>query len=203
MPTTSRAHVEDPAVESEPLVRACLFRAGQARRAPEDRLDPRQQISRVERLHHIVVGPHFEPDYAIGVLHHGGEQDYGHVGALAQMPAQREPVLARHHDVQDDEIDGAAPQEVARLCRAGCQGDAQAVLFQVAAKRLPNVALIVDEEDVRVASMAGPDLRQPHDLGEADSVVPVGLGGHHLQRGVGMARVHADDRHAERLQPVP
>ena len=52
--------------------------------------------------------------------------------------------------------------------------------------------------DVHLAEPAGAD-----QLGDAGSVVAVGLRQHHLQAGIGVARVHADHRQPERPELVP
>ena len=58
--------------------------AGGQRRPAQQRLEPRQQLDRLERLGQIVVGPELEADDAIDDLALGGEhQDRGLHPALA------------------------------------------------------------------------------------------------------------------------
>ena len=51
-------------------------------RAAQHRADARDQLARLERLDHVVVGADLEPDDAVGRLAPGGEQDHRDVLAL-------------------------------------------------------------------------------------------------------------------------
>ena len=51
---------------------------------------------------------------------------------LAQALDQRHAVLARHHHVDDEEIEGEARQLLARLGGVGGDGDAEAVVAEIA-----------------------------------------------------------------------
>ena len=121
----------------------------QAAGAAEHGLDPGQQLARAEGLGDVVVGADLEADDAVGLLDQGGEQDDRQVGGLADHPAERQPVLARHHDVEDDEIDGAGLQDAAHLLAAVGGRDAKPLLGEVLRQRLADVGRVVDDEDVR------------------------------------------------------
>ena len=66
-----------------------------------------------------------------------------------QMPAQRQPVLPGHHDVEHDQIDPARLEQPAGLGRALGGADAKAVLGEVLRQQVANLAVVVDHEDVR------------------------------------------------------
>jgi hypothetical protein len=74
------------------------------------------------------------------------------------MPAQRKPVLARHHDVKHvkhDQIDGILCECGACRCRVRHKADAQTVFAQICGKRLSDVAMVVDHQDVRLTLAHG------------------------------------------------
>ena len=73
-------------------------------RAPDHRLDTGEQLARVEGLGDVIVGAHLQAHDAVGLLAHGGQQDDRDPRRLAQVPAEREPVLARHRDVEHHEV---------------------------------------------------------------------------------------------------
>ena len=69
---------------------------------------------------------------------------------VARMIAgQRQPVLARHHDVEQDEVDRISRQHLPRRRRVFRLGDAHAVARQIGGERLADVALVVDQQDMR------------------------------------------------------
>ena len=65
------------------------------------------------------------------------------------MPAKPETVLARHHDVEHDEVDGRRPERPARGGGAVGDGDAHTVLLQIPGQGLANIPAVVDHENVR------------------------------------------------------
>ena len=114
----------------------------------QHRLDPRQQLARVERLGHVVVGAELEPDHPVGLLGHRGQHDDRQVALRAQLPAQGEAVLARHHDVEHDQVDPAGLEHAPR--RRGTVGDADPVVVpgQIVGQRVADLAMIVDDQEV-------------------------------------------------------
>ena len=72
--------------------------------SPQNRADPRQQFARAEGLRQIVVGAQFEPQDAVRFLARGAGHDHGRAVRVAQTPADRKPVLARQHEIQNDEV---------------------------------------------------------------------------------------------------
>jgi hypothetical protein len=72
--------------------------------APQHAPDPRQELSRLERLGNVVVGAGFQPDHAIdGVGGCGDHDDADATAFLAQPARECEPVLARQAYIEHDE----------------------------------------------------------------------------------------------------
>ena len=72
------------------------------------------------------------------------------MSSFSRMRAgERQPVLARHHDVEHDQVDLAGLHRAPR--RRGVLGDARAepVLHEIAGEQVADVAMVVDDEDVR------------------------------------------------------
>ena len=74
------------------------------------------------------------------------------IWVVARMkPARLQPVLARHHDVEQDEVDRIGGEQLARRRRILGLGDAHVVARQIGGERIADVAFVVDEQDVRIA----------------------------------------------------
>ena len=73
------------------------------RRPPQDRLHPSDELARVERLGHVVVGPDLEPDDLVDVLVTCCQHQDRDVPALPDPPADVHPVDVRQHQVEDDQ----------------------------------------------------------------------------------------------------
>src|SRR4029078_1213527 len=58
--------------------------------AAKNRLDPRDQLARTERLGHIIVRAELEADDAVGFLDLGRQQDHRHLARGADEPGQRQ-----------------------------------------------------------------------------------------------------------------
>ena len=64
------------------------------------------------------------------------------------MTAQRQAVLAGHHDVQNHQVDGAGVQHLTRRLGAVGRGHPIPVLFQIARQGIPDIRVVVDDQDV-------------------------------------------------------
>ena len=71
---------------------------------PQQRPDPRHQLARRERLGHVVVGADAEPDEHVRLVVARREHQHRHRPVALDPPAHLEPVEARQHQVEDDEI---------------------------------------------------------------------------------------------------
>ena len=141
-------YVEGPSLEADAMGGRCR-RSRQRLRTAEHGADTGEELARIERLHHVVVRADLEADDPVGFFGERGQQDHRDVGRLAQPAAERQAVLAGHHDVEDDEVDGARLHRPAELLPAIGLADAHAVLGEIAGERIADVGRIVDDENVR------------------------------------------------------
>ena len=70
----------------------------------------------------------------------------------AQAPAQRQAVLAGQHQVEKDEVDAAVGQHLAHGAAVRRGADPEAFLGQRAGDEIADLAMIVDDQDVRARS---------------------------------------------------
>ena len=70
-----------------------------------------------ERLRQVVVGADLEPGQAVGLLAERGDHDHRQLRARPDPAAERQPVDARQHQVEDDE----ARRLLLRAARAPCR----------------------------------------------------------------------------------
>ena len=68
--------------------------------------------------------------------------------AGAQLAAEHQAIIARHHHVEDDEVDGIGLEEGAHLPAVRHRGGAQAVLLEIAGDQLADFAIVIDDQDV-------------------------------------------------------
>ena len=130
--------------------------AGLGGDAAQQRAQPGEQLLEGERLGQVVVGAGVEPldPVADGVA--GGEhQDRHAVADLAQRAGGLQAVEPRHHHVHHDGVgvDPADPGE--RLGAVGGGGDLVAVELQRPPQRLPDGAVVLDDEDVLPGVLLG------------------------------------------------
>jgi hypothetical protein len=64
------------------------------------------------------------------------------------MTAQAEPVFARHHDVQDHQVDGIGGHPRARAFGVPGLGDAKSLFGQILRQRLADRPLVIDQQDM-------------------------------------------------------
>ena len=66
---------------------------------------------------------------------------------FGQVAAQRQPVLARHHDVEQDEVGGLLEQRRAGLGRVLGLAHDEPLADEVVRQRFAQARLVVDEQD--------------------------------------------------------
>ena len=107
------------------------------------------ELARLERLADVVVGADLEPlDAAFGLAARGQHQDR-HARGRAQRAGELETGLARHHHVEDQEVEAQAFELGARLGRRLGGGDPIAFGQQEARKEVADAAVVVDHQHVR------------------------------------------------------
>ena len=117
--------------------------------AAKDGANSRDQFAAAERLRHIVVGAEFQSDDAIDLVALGGDHDDRDVGFGAQRAAQRQPVFARQHEIEQDEVDARVGQRLAHGFAVAGAADAKAVLDERARHQFAHLSVIVDDQDMR------------------------------------------------------
>ena len=123
---------------------------------PHDDLDARQQLARIEGLGQIVVRPHLEPERLVGDGgQRSGHQDRGRGkrGVLLHALDHLVPVDAGHHDVEQQDVDGAAvrPRATKHLQRvlAGARvQDLTAAELQHLANEADHVRIVVGDQNL-------------------------------------------------------
>ena len=94
------------------------------------RLDAAAELAHRERLGDVVVGAELEAEDLVDLLRLGGQHDDRHRAARPQAPADLEAVDARHHHVEDDEVEGVLGEALERLLAVDGRDDLVAVLPQ-------------------------------------------------------------------------
>jgi hypothetical protein len=123
----------------------CGFRHGHP---AQDRVDPEKQLLRLERLAEIVVRPGLEPADAVLRLAARGQEQDRRVDLLPERPGEAQPVLARHHHVEHDEIEFEPREKPPRMRRVARGRDEKAVSDQELLEKPPDAFVVVDDEEV-------------------------------------------------------
>jgi hypothetical protein len=97
------------------------------RDAAEDRVDAQEQLLRLERLAEVVVRPGLEPADAVVGLAFRGEEEDRRVDVFPERPGEADPVLARHHHVEDDEVEFEPAEKPPGMRRVARGRDEKAV----------------------------------------------------------------------------
>ncbi|CUX35540.1 conserved hypothetical protein [Agrobacterium fabrum str. J-07] len=143
--------VETPLTKCQELPRLADLQIGrQHSGAAQDGLDACEKLPGREGFRQIVVGAHFEPDDPIHLVIACGQHQHrrGLVLAGPQLSAENQPVIAGHHHVEHDQIDGVAIEKTSHLSAVGRNGGAQAVLLQVAGDQFPDFPVVVNDKNV-------------------------------------------------------
>ena len=127
---------------------------GGRRDALQDVADAQHQLARLEGLGQIIVGAALQPVDAVLGLGHRGQQQDRHVAGLAQALGQREAALARHHHIDDQQIESDARQLLPRLGGIARRGDAKAGFDEIAAQQVAQPRIIVDDQKMGFGGIA-------------------------------------------------
>ena len=126
----------------------CPRAIGFARRdTAQDDVDPRHQFARAERFCHIVVAADFQAQHAIDLLVARRQEQDRHVGGLADLAADFEPVQFRHADVEHDQFRAVAGKARQRFLAVARLPRNHAGLAQRDADHLADVLIVVDDKD--------------------------------------------------------
>ena len=140
----SRGSVDREPVEREP------FRPVQLRvRTAKHGSYPRDELSRRERLRHVVVRAELETDDAVSLLAPGRQHDHRQLRAVADPAAELETVHARQHQIEHDERGLILLDELAGAVSVGRLERAISLALEIAADDLTDDRFVVDDEDGR------------------------------------------------------
>src|SRR5262245_54906229 len=118
--------------------------------APQYSPDASQKLARVERLRQIVVRADLETDDPVDLLAHRGQHDHRQLGARAQVAAERKAVFAREHEVEHDQVDPPVGEHLAHFLAVTRRQDAKAVLREKSCQEVADLAVVVDDEQLRL-----------------------------------------------------
>ena len=142
---------------------------------PQHALEARPQFPRIERLGDVVVRSHFEPDDAIDHAVSGGDHDDAHRVAFAQEARQREAILARQADIEQNDVRDLALERRAHLGTIGDARDLVIVRAEVLDEHATDVGIVIDHQHARVGHRSLCLLVQRRELWDAipASSIPV------------------------------
>jgi hypothetical protein len=115
----------------------------------QHRVNARDEFARVERLRQVIVRAHLQSDDAVDILTLRRQHDHRHrFSGPSQPPADREPVLARQHQVEHQQMRRIALQLLVELPCVGERLHLESVLGQVADEELAQARVVVDHQDL-------------------------------------------------------
>ena len=113
----------------------------------EDRLYPRDQLSDAEGLGQVIVGAHLQPDHAVDLGRFGGQhQDRCVMVAGAQAAAEFQPLHARQHQIEDDQVPAAGRSEFVAAVSVGGQLHLAIQVAQMQRDQLGDILVIFDDQ---------------------------------------------------------
>ncbi len=136
--------VHPPAEEGEAAPRLGLGTVP----AAQQRANMGEDLARRARLGEIMVRAELEPDDAILLVTQRGEQDHRRPARLHQPTTGGKAVLARHHYVEDDEIDAAARQYALHLGHARGRRHSIAIAAQPLSEEQADTDIVVDHQQM-------------------------------------------------------
>ena len=71
---------------------------------PQHRLHPGQELTGIERLGQVIVGPKLQAYDPVHVITPGRQHDHRDGMTAAYLLEHLKPVLSRHHDIKDDDV---------------------------------------------------------------------------------------------------
>ena len=116
-------------------------------RAAENGAQPGHELSRAERLGHVVVGPDRQPDQLVHLLDLGREHQDRDVGGPPDLPAEGHPVDLGQHQIQDDEPWAVALEQVQRLRAVVGREHPEPLPLEIHPDELDELVVVVHHQD--------------------------------------------------------
>ncbi len=132
-----------------------MLRARLGPQAPQDRAQPRQELTRPEGFGYIVVGAELEADHAVRLVPSRREHDDRDRAAAADAPEHFQAVHPWHHHVEEHHIERARGQRREPTPSIGSVRQREALRLEVTREQLVQSLVVIDEEH---ASGHGPSL---------------------------------------------
>src|SRR6185437_14492760 len=120
------------------------LRAGSA--APEQRVDPRQQDSGLDGLDDVIVRSQLQAENMIDIVVARGEDQDRIAVSGPQLPTDREAILSRQAQVENDDIRLALPHELQNAVTPGHGRHPHPMGLQIAAHELCESQVILDQQ---------------------------------------------------------
>jgi len=121
---------------------------GDVHRAPEHRLDASEQLAQVERLGDVVVGADLEADHLVDRVAAAGDEHQAALPVLAQLPGNREAILAGQAEVEQHELRRIGGHQAEQLGAAVRLRNAKALTLQIVREQRRDLCLVVEDRDV-------------------------------------------------------
>ena len=135
-------------------------------RAAQQRTDARDELTRIEGLGDVIVGPDLESHDAVDLLSKSRQHEDRQIRGLPKTAADAETVFTRQHNVEHHKVDRFSGQSAVHLSGGIGAGDDETILAQSFGKHAMNDRVILDDEDMRTAvggdegQGGGPDSRK-------------------------------------------
>ncbi len=111
-------------------------------------LDPGEQFTRVEWLGQIVVGPQFQADDAVDLLHLAGQDDHRKLAFTAQLAHQGQSVAIGKPQVEQDQVRWLGRQGRRHGGAGGGDRHPETFMGQVVGEQLLNLFVILDRKNM-------------------------------------------------------
>lgn len=119
-----------------------------ARRAPQDRLDPREQFTRVERFGQVIIRPQLETHDPVHLFAERGQKDHRHRALRRQPATDRQPILARHHHIEHHQIEPPLGKLAVHRRRPLGPRRPHPVLLEIARHGVANICTVINDKDM-------------------------------------------------------
>ena len=144
------------ASSESPCELPAVLGGGGAASAAKKGADPRHDLARAERLGDVIVRAYLETDQGVRLLGTRGKHQHIYVGGLADAPERLESVDPWQPHIENDEVGYPAIERVKSLLAGYRLLDIEAVAVEVVREQLPDVCLVVDDEDAPCAHVVHP-----------------------------------------------
>ena len=143
--------IQHPAVEAVAagggsLGGACRFRGA----TPEDGADAGHKFAAAEGFGEVVVGAHLQADDLVHLLPLGGQHDDRDIAVRPDGAAQRQPVFAWQHEIEQDQVEASIGQGLAHGLAVGDRAGPESLPPQDAGDEFADFVVVIDDQNVRV-----------------------------------------------------